>query len=105
MRTSQLLLSGLDITEDEYNFKAQFILSTEGKTKTFEIGDLESTSMLIKIKSYFGLEESTDEIKKLLMEMIVKKAHIGSKIVEGEHYDEGTNKKRIDRTAKTFDMA
>ena len=105
MKTSQLLLSGLDITEDEYNFKAQFILNAPGKSKSFDIDDLDSDSKLDKIKTYFDLEESPSEIKKQLMEMIMEKANIGSTIIEGEDYEETIKIKRVERIAKSFDMA
>ena len=105
MKTSQLLLSGLDITEDEYNFKAQFILNAPGKSKSFDIDDLDSDSKLDKIKTYFDLEESLSEIKKQLMEMIMEKANIGSTIIEGEDYEETIKIKRVERIAKSFDMA
>lgn len=105
MKTSQLLMSGLDITEDEYNFKAQFILNAPGKSKCFDIGDLDSDTLLDKIKTYFGLEESPYEIKNQLMEMVMEKANIGSTIIEGEDYEETIKRKRVERIAKSLDMA
>jgi hypothetical protein len=84
MLTSQLLLSGLDITEDEYSFKAQFILNAHGKSKNVDINELDSEPALDEIKIYFGIEEPAAEIKKQLMEMIMEKANIGSKIIEGD---------------------
>lgn len=104
MKTSQLLLSGLDITEDEYNFKAQFILNSHDKSKSVDINDLESGSMLEEIKTYFGLEESPAEINKQLMSMVMEKASISSKITEGEDFEETIKEKRIERIAKSFDM-
>jgi len=86
MKTRQLLLSGLDITEDNYSFKGQFILSGSGKTKHVDVEDLEHQSFLTNLKEYFGLEENTADIRNILMDMVVEKAHIGSKIVEGENY-------------------
>jgi hypothetical protein len=86
MRTEQLLLSGLDITEDNYSFKGQFILSGAGKSKHVDVEDLEHHSFLADLKKYFELEEHITDIRNILMEMIVEKAHISSKIVEGENY-------------------
>ena len=105
MKTLQLILSGLDITEDEYNFKAQFILNAAGKSKSVDIGDLESDQMLEEIKTFFSLEESPLEMKKQLMEMIMEKANIGSTIIEGVDYEETIKKKRVERIASSFDMA
>lgn len=105
MKTSQLLLSGLDITEDEYSYKAQFILNAPGKSKSYEIGDLESGKTLAEIKSFFSLDETPDEIGKLLMDMVMDKANIGSTIVEGENYGETINRKQVERAAKSFDLS
>ncbi len=105
MKTSQLLLSSLDITEDGYSFKAQFILSSPEKSKNVDIDALESESSLEEIKTYFGLDESTSEIKNQLMDMIMEKAHIGSTIIEGEDYEETVKKKKVERLANSLDMA
>ncbi len=105
MKTSQLLLSGLDITEDEYSYKAQFILNAPGKSKSYEISDLDSGHILAEIKTYFSLDESPDEIAKTLMDMVMEKANIGSTIIEGENYEETINRKHVERAAKSFDMS
>lgn len=105
MKTSQLLMTGLDITEDEYNYKAQFILNSPGKSKSLEIGDLDSSSILEEIKTYFNLDDSPSEIKEQLMGMIMEKANIGSTIIEGLDYEETVKKKRVERFAKSFDLA
>ena len=105
MKTLQLILSGLDITEDDYSFKAQFILNAQGKSKNVDIGDLDSDLILKEIKTYFDLEEAPVEIKKQLMDLVMEKAHIGSTIIEGENYEETTKIKRVERAAKSFDMA
>lgn len=105
MKTSELLLTGLDINEDEYNFKAQFILNAPGKSKGYDINDLESESKLSEIKSYFNLDESQSQIKSILMEMIMEKAHISSSIIEGENFEEASKKKSMNRLASTLDMS
>lgn len=105
MKTSQLLLSGLDITEDSYNFEAQFILSASDKSKSIDIGDLDSESKLKEIKAFFGLEESPGDMRRQLMDMVMEKANIGSTIIEGEDYEETIKVKRVERIAKSYDMA
>jgi hypothetical protein len=105
MKTSQLLLSGLDITEDEYSYKAQFILNAPGKSRGYEIGDLDSHHTLAEIKNFFSLDEAPDEIGKTLMEMVMEKANIGSNIIEGENYEETIKRKHVERAAKSFDMS
>ena len=56
MKMDQLLLSSLDITEDEYHFKGQFILKSSTKSKSIDLEDLERPSVLESIKHYFDLE-------------------------------------------------
>jgi len=91
MRTHQLLLSALDITEDGYSFKGQFILSGGGRSMHVDIEDLENQSFLTGLKNYFGLEDEPSDIRNILMDMVVEKAHISSKIVEGKNYEETCN--------------
>jgi len=105
MKTDRLVLSSLHITEDEYHFKGQFILNAPGKSRSIDIEDLEKSAFLEDLKSYFSLEESIGEIKNTLMDMIIEKAHISSKIVEGEDYEESAKKKRMERLAKNLDMS
>jgi hypothetical protein len=84
MRTSELLLSILDITEDEYSYKGQFTLSTPEKAKSVDIFCLESGSALNELANFFNLDEDPSEIKRILMDMVMEKAYISSMIVEGE---------------------
>ncbi len=86
MRTSDLLLSSLDITEDDYNYKGQFILSTSGKARSVDMSEIDERDRLKDISDFFGLEEEPDTIRQLLMGMIMEKAHICSSIVEGDAY-------------------
>ncbi|MEN6313106.1 MAG: hypothetical protein ABFD25_02535 [Clostridiaceae bacterium] len=105
MKTSQLLLSGLDITEDAYNFEAQFILSISDKSRSVDIGDLDLEAKLREIKEFFNLEETPLEIRSQLMELIMEKANISSSIIEGNDYEETIKAKRVERRAKNYDMA
>lgn len=86
MKTEQLLLSSLDITEDEYIFKGQFILSGKGKSKQVDMEQLDQQAYLEELKEYFDLEEPTSEIRNKLISMVVEKAQIDSKIVDGKNY-------------------
>ena len=104
MKTSQLLLSGLDITEDAYSFEAQFILSTSDKSRSIDIGDLDSEARLKEVKDYFSLEESPTEIRTQLMELIMEKANISSTIIEGHDFEETVKSKRVERSAKNYDI-
>lgn len=104
MTINHLLLSGLDISEDEYSFKAQFILSAPGKSKSVDLESIERTSALGELKEYFELEESIDEIRRKLMDMVMEKTHIDSTIVEGENYEENSKKKKVQKRAVNLDI-
>jgi len=88
MRTDQLLMSGLDITEDNYIFKGQFILSIGDKSRHVDMEELEKLPYLEELKKYFDLEESPSEIRDILIDMVVEKEKIGSKIREGKNLEE-----------------
>ncbi|NLV36048.1 MAG: hypothetical protein GXY17_05155 [Clostridiaceae bacterium] len=105
MKMDQLVLSSLNITEDQYHFKGQFILKASGKSKSVDLEELAKPSVLEGIKAYFDLDEPTKEIESKLMDMVMEKAHIGSKIVEGENYDESARNKKMERLAKNLDIS
>lgn len=86
MRTSELLLSSLDITEDDYNYKGQFILSASDKARNVDMAEVEADASLKDISDFFGLEEELDIIRQTLMDMVMEKADISSLIVEGETF-------------------
>ena len=88
MKTLDVLLSGHYITEDEYNFKGQFILSYNNKSLNVDISDLENIRKINEIKKHFELDESSEEIRKILMDMVMEKAAIISKVTEGENYEQ-----------------
>ncbi len=105
MKTNQLILSGLHITEDEYSYKGQFILDAPGKSRSIDMDDLEKSSFISELKKYFELEEPEGDIRNILMDMVVEKAHVASKIVEGENYEEASKKKKVERSARSLDMS
>jgi hypothetical protein len=86
MKVSNLLISGLSITEDYYHYKGMFILSCENKSLHIDLAELDDQKTLACIKNYFDIEQSIDEIRNELISRIVKKAGISSRIVEGEHF-------------------
>lgn len=105
MRMDQLILSGLHITEDEYHFRGQFILNGLDKSRTVDLEDLDKDAQLEDLKTYFSLEESISDIRSGLMDKVMEKAHISSKIVEGKNYDESAKKAKMERLAKNLDMS
>lgn len=99
MKTSDLLLSSLNITEDDYDYKGLFILSSNNVSINVDIADLENNNKVEELKCVFGLEEPVEEIREVLMNMIMEKAAISSKICEGENYEEKSQREYIEKAA------
>ena len=88
MKVSDLLISGLNITEDYYYYKGLFILNYDNKSLHIDVAELDDENTLAHIKKYFGIEQPTAEIRKELILRLVRKAAVSSRIVEGENYFE-----------------
>jgi len=91
MKISDLLISGVDITEDNYHYIGQFILSSKNKSINLDLAELNGEEAINLIKETFDLEESNDEIRQSLIDRLVIKAGISSKDVQGENYFEKKN--------------
>lgn len=105
MKTADLLLSGLNITEDEYHYIGSFILAGNNKTLNVDMSDLESAVKLDEIRNFFELEEKAAEVKNIIMELVVEKAAISSKFNEGEAYSEDMKRKKTEYTARSLDVS
>lgn len=79
MRTSDLLLSGLNITEDDYSYKGLCILSSGEKWVHFDISGLDDKLQMEELKEFFDIEDNIEDIRKILMDMIMEKAIISSR--------------------------
>ncbi|NMB95518.1 MAG: hypothetical protein GYA02_02750 [Clostridiaceae bacterium] len=88
MRISDLLISGVHISEDNYHYTGQFTLSDGNKTLDVDIAELNDEKTVNLIKENFNLAESVEEIRKSLIDRLVLKAGISSKNVQGEDYFE-----------------
>ncbi len=105
MKTTELLVSNLSITEDDYNYKGIFTLSNKDNSISVDLADLETTSKIEEIKTFFGLDEDTEIIKDTILKMVIENSAISSRIKQGEEYNENTKKKNIDRIANSLDMS
>ncbi|MCX7748397.1 MAG: hypothetical protein N2645_16155 [Clostridia bacterium] len=105
MRSKDLLLTNLVVTEDNYSFYGSFTLSSSDKSITVNLSDLDSDIKLNEIKNLFHLEETNEEIKKILMDKISENAQIGSHLKEGEKYQESSSKSSVEKNAGSLDMA
>jgi len=79
MKTSDLLMSSLHISEDEYVFTGSFLLSSGHKTMPVDISDLQKSEKIRYLKFFFNLEETEDEIIETLMNMIIEKSSVTSR--------------------------
>ncbi len=100
MKTIDLLVTSLDITEDEYIYKGSFILKSEEKSLKIDLAEAENNETLNKIKAFFDLEESTETIKEFLMNEVITKSQISSRNSEGKDYEENLGK-----VANSLDIA
>jgi hypothetical protein len=104
MKTSNLLLSSLSITEDHYNYRGTFFLSCQDISVKVDLADLQCDSKIFELKDTFKLEESCDEIRKILMQRLVEEAGISSKITEGENYEQKVYRKAFENFASYLDI-
>lgn len=105
MRTENLLVSSVNITEDEYIYKGLCTLSLEDRTKVIDIGDLENPSSLQQIKDFFILEEPEDVIRQILVKKVMEKAVITSRDRQGENYSESAENLAMEKPANSLDIA
>jgi len=99
MKISDLLISGVHISEDNYHYTGQFTLSAGNKSIDVDITELNDNKVIDSIKKYFNLQESVETIRQSLIDRLVLKAGIPSKNVQGENYFE----RKADLTAKVID--
>jgi hypothetical protein len=74
----------LNITEDNYEYKALFRLCADDKCLDIDLAEISETKLLEEIKSTFSLEETTEEIKEIIMEKVMEASKIESRNVQGE---------------------
>ena len=84
MKISDLLISSVNITEDDYHYKGQFILNSGDKSINVDVAEIDNKNTLSYIKDYFNIEEPTNEIRKNLMMRLVEKAGISSKLLKAK---------------------
>ena len=65
MKISDLLISSVNITEDDYHYKGQFILNSVDKSINVDVAEIDNKNTLSYIKDYFNIEEPTNEIRKI----------------------------------------
>ncbi len=105
MKTTELLVSNLSITEDDYNYKGIFTLSNKDKSVSVDLAELEITTKLDELKTFFGLEDDNEIIRETILKMVIENSSISSRMNQGESYNENTKKKDLERLANSLDMS
>ncbi|AUG56953.1 hypothetical protein [Acetivibrio saccincola] len=85
MKCRDLKVVNLNITEDHYEYKALFRLCTDDKCLDIDLAEISSDGKLLEeIKNTFNLEETTEEIKEIIMEKVMEASKLESRNVQGE---------------------
>ena len=105
MKLNDLLVSNLNISEDEYSYKGLFTLSGEGISLGVDLAELDANIVTEEIKKTFCLTETSDEIKKVIMDKVMVQAAVSTQIKEGEDIHTEKKKKKTDSFANSLDMA
>ncbi|MFA6308649.1 MAG: hypothetical protein WC677_02745 [Clostridia bacterium] len=105
MKSSELLVSNLSISEDSYDYRGIFTLSCFEITMTIELSDMDSEETIEEIKEKFSLDEEIATIRKTLMDKVISHSGLSSRNNEGENYNDSTKKKELEKEAKSLDMA
>ncbi|TYQ16226.1 UNVERIFIED_CONTAM: hypothetical protein Cloal_2748 [Acetivibrio alkalicellulosi] len=97
MLCENLKVVNLNITEDNYEYKALFRLCTESVCMDIDLAKITDESFLNEIKNTFQLEESPEEIKEIIMQKVMDASSIESHVSEGkscckENTDEKTQR-------------
>lgn len=84
MLCRDLKVVNLNITEDEYRYGSLFRLCTEDVCLETDVDGISGGTKLQEIKESFGIEETCDEIREILMDKIIEASSVESRNVEGE---------------------
>lgn len=105
MKSNDLLVSNLNISEDEYSYKGLFTLSGEGISMAVDLSELDENVTINEIINKFSLQESKEEIRKIIMDKVMVQAAVSTQIKEGIDFQVEKRKKKIDKSANSLDMA
>lgn len=100
MLCKDLKVVNLNITEDNYEYKALFRLCTEVKCIDIDMEKLSDKSVLEEIKKVFSIEDSIEEINTVIMEKVMEASKIESRINEGK---DCCNEKKDKNTQRDID--
>lgn len=105
MKATDLLVSNLNITEDEYSYKGIFTLSGGGVSISVDLAELDEGVTLQEIKEKFSLMETKEEIRKNVMDKVMIQASVSAEIKEGEDFQGSKGKEKSEDPAGYLDRA
>ncbi len=97
MKCADLKVVSLNITEDNYEYKALFRLCTENVCADMDVAELSKDEVLAEIKKNFVIDEPVEEMRNIIMDKVMEASKLESRITEGESYNEGVKDKELQR--------
>ncbi len=97
MRCKDLKVVNLNITEDNYQYKALFRLCTEDSCMDIDMENLSDNSVLEEIKKTFSVEDSIEEINSIITEKVMEASKVESRIKEGKDVSNENKDKKTQR--------
>lgn len=104
MRITDLMITNVNITEDEYSYGASFVISAGSHELRLDLSDLDNPEKLNELKGKFELAETVEGIRKYIFDAVMENAGLTSRNKQGEHYDAESDKK-TGNGAASLDMA
>lgn len=97
MLSKDLKVVNLNIAEDFYEYKALFRLCSDDVCMDVDLSALSDNTVLADIKSKFGLEESEEEIKEVIMKKVLDASQIESCQKEGKDCCKDVDEKKLQK--------
>lgn len=97
MRCKDLKVVNLNITEDNYQYKALFRLCTEDSCMDIDMENLSDNAVLEEIKKTFSVEDSIEEINSIITEKVMEASKVESRIKEGKDVSNENKDKKTQR--------
>ena len=105
MLCKDLKVVNLNITEDNYEYKALFRLCNDEKCMDINMEDLSDNGTLEEIKKTFSVDESVEEIKTVITEKVIEASKIESKTNEGKNCCKEDKDSKIQRDIDSLNMS
>lgn len=83
VKSSELKVVGLSITEDFYCYKGTFMLYGKEDYIFVDLAEFDD-AMLNKIKNKFGIDETPDEIREVIMSKLIEASKLECRNVQGK---------------------